>query len=253
MPVPATAQTEAQLIEVFSSIQGEGLMVGCRQIFVRMAGCNLACQYCDTPFAPTDSCRIEDAPGSENFCSIPNPVPLDLLHDTLYRWLQIVPGVHHSISLTGGEPLLQAESLLQWLPSLSELLPVHLETNGTLPKALAPLLPYLKFISMDIKLASMTGVTTPWDAHRNFLKLARKIDCQVKAVVGEETPIEEIEEAARLVHQMAPDVPLVLQAVTRDGGMAISGRMLLDFQTRAARIHPLVRVIPQTHRFLNLL
>jgi organic radical activating enzyme len=159
MPVPAIGKTDAQLIEVFSSIQGEGLHVGCRQIFIRMAGCNLACKYCDTPFAPTDSCRIEDAPGSEIFCSIPNPVPLDLLHDTLFRWLEAIPGVHRSISLTGGEPLLQAETLLHWLPSLSELIPVHLETNGTLAKALEPLLPFLDFISMDIKLYTRKIIT----------------------------------------------------------------------------------------------
>ncbi|OHB32247.1 MAG: hypothetical protein A2X84_08815 [Desulfuromonadaceae bacterium GWC2_58_13] len=253
MPAPATWKTDAQLIEVFSSIQGEGLLVGCRQVFVRMAGCNLACKFCDTAFAPTDSCRIEDAPGSGNFCGIPNPVPLDLLHDTLFRWLQAVPGAHHSISLTGGEPLLQAETLREWLPSLSKLLPIYLETNGTLAGSLEPLLPFLDFISMDIKLRSMTGTTTPWAAHRRFLDLARNKGCQVKAVVGEETPFEEIEQAARLVHETAPAVPLVLQAVTRAGGMAVSGRMLLDFQTRAARIHPLVRVIPQTHRFMGVL
>jgi 7-carboxy-7-deazaguanine synthase len=253
MPVPAIGKTDAQLIEVFSSIQGEGLLVGCRQIFVRMAGCNLACKYCDTDFAATADCRIEDAPGSGIFCSIPNPVPLDLLHDTLFLWLQAIPRVHHSISLTGGEPLCQAETLRQWLPSLAELLPIHLETNGTLSSHLEPLLPFLDFISMDIKLCSMTGVATSWDAHQKFLELARKKGCQVKAVVGEETPVEEIEQAARLVHQAAPEVPLVLQAVTRDGGVTISGRTLLDFQTRAAGIHPLVRVIPQTHRFIGVL
>jgi len=96
-------------------------------------------------------------------------------------------------------------------------------------------------------------VATPWDAHRRFLQLARNTACQVKVVVGAETPVEEIEQAARLLHKTAPDVPLILQSVTRDEGIAISGRMLLDFQTQAARIHPLVRVIPQTHRFIGLL
>ena len=64
MPAPVTPSTEAQLIEVFSSIQGEGLLVGCRQIFLRFALCNLDCDYCDTPFAPQAACRIEDAPGA---------------------------------------------------------------------------------------------------------------------------------------------------------------------------------------------
>ena len=40
---------KAPIIEVFSSIQGEGLLIGRRQIFVRFAGCNLNCNYCDTP------------------------------------------------------------------------------------------------------------------------------------------------------------------------------------------------------------
>ncbi|MBN1405468.1 MAG: 7-carboxy-7-deazaguanine synthase QueE, partial [Candidatus Omnitrophica bacterium] len=38
----------ANVLEIFSSIQGEGIYVGERQIFIRFAGCNLNCVYCDT-------------------------------------------------------------------------------------------------------------------------------------------------------------------------------------------------------------
>jgi organic radical activating enzyme len=252
MPVPATPKTEGQLIEVFSSIQGEGALVGFRQIFVRMAFCNLSCNYCDTPFEPLDNCRMEDAPGSGNFRSVPNPVQLETLYNTLFHWHRKAPGLHHSISLTGGEPLVQGEILQQWLPALQKILPIHLETNGTLPAILEPLLPDLDWITMDIKLASQTGCDTPWQAHRDFLALARTKQCCIKAVVGEETPFEEAEEAARLVHEVAPDASLILQPVTRKGQIEISGRMLLDLQTRAARVHPLIRVIPQTHRFIGI-
>ena len=157
------------------------------------------------------------------------------------------------MSLTGGEPLLHGELLGNWLPELARLLPLHLETNGTLPEALAPLLPHLAFISMDLKLASVTGCPTPWDVHRRFLDVARNKPGQAKAVVGPATAGEEIEAAARLLRETAPEWPLILQALTVDGKVAVSGRELLALQETAARIHSPTRVIPQTHRLIGVL
>lgn len=251
-PTPATPPIEAQLLEVFSSIQGEGLLVGCRQVFLRLARCNLACAYCDTPFDLKADCRIEDAPGSGNFRSLPNPVSLETLDTILYHWRAAMPGVHHSLSVTGGEPLVQGESLGEWLPVLRRLFPIYLETNGTLPAALEPLLPHLDWIAMDLKLASMTGVPVPWEAHRDFLALARRCNCFVKVVVGEETSGEEVEEAADLVSAVAPEVSLVLQPVTIGGRLGMTAGQMLSLQTRAARRHPATRIIPQTHRFLGV-
>jgi len=253
MPVPAIPKTEGQLLEVFSSIQGEGLLIGWRQIFIRMALCNRHCRYCDTPFDPADSCRIEDAPGSGNFRDMGNPVSLEVLTAILGEWISRGRGLHHSISLTGGEPLLQAEVLGTWLPVLKNLLPVHLETNGTLPDALGPLLPYFDWISMDIKLASQTGQETPWKMHEEFLRLAGQVTCSVKVVVGENTPTDEIEQAARLVNKVAPETSLILQPVTEGGRIGITAAALLALQAGASKIHPRVQVIPQTHRFIGLL
>jgi organic radical activating enzyme len=228
------------------------LLVGCRQIFVRMAGCNLDCAYCDTPFQATEFCRVEDAPSSGLFRPLHNPVSLDTLLNLLSDWNRRLPGLHHSIALTGGEPLLQASLLGEWLPSLRELLPIYLETNGTMPAALEPLLPRLDWISMDLKLPSVSGSPTPWQDHCNFLALAREKECQVKVVVGGETSVREVSAAARMVQEVAPQVPLVLQPVTREGRIGLSSDHLIALHTAAARIHPTTRIIPQTHRFLGL-
>ena len=253
MPAPAIPEIRADLIEIFSSLQGEGMLVGCRQIFLRLAGCNLDCAYCDTPYQSTEVCRVESSPGSGHFDLWPNPVGLDALLPLLERWHSSFPGAHHSLSLTGGEPLLQRQVLQQWTPALKKLYPLFLETNGTLPEALEPILDDLAWVSMDIKLASVTGVPTPWDTHAKFLKLASRVNCQVKVVIGDATTLHEIETVARLLHDGAPAVPLILQPVTLQPAALLSPLRLLELQGCAARIHPLVRVIPQTHRFMQLL
>lgn len=252
MPVPATKLIETELIEVFSSIQGEGLLVGYRQIFIRFPGCNLDCAYCDTDFAARDFCTIEELPGSDSKNQLKNPVSVEQLLEVLSHWCRVTPGLHHSFSLTGGEPLLHAELLQQWLPDLRKLLPVYLETNGILYQQLELLLPHLDWISMDIKLASVSGERTDWSAHRKFLQLAQQTNCYVKIVVGEQTTDAEIVTAAGLVHNISSDIPLILQPMTRDGRPAVEASRLLSMQRSAAAEHPGVRVIPQTHVFLGV-
>ena len=47
-------ENKAKIKEIFSSIQGEGEYIGCKQIFIRFCACNLNCAYCDTDFYPTN-------------------------------------------------------------------------------------------------------------------------------------------------------------------------------------------------------
>ena len=253
MPVPVIPSNEAQLLEVFSSIQGEGGLIGCRQIFVRMAGCNLDCAYCDTDFSPQDYCRIEDAPGSGQFRNVSNPVSLEVLAGIISGWVERSPGMHHSISLTGGEPLLQLDVLKEWLPVLRDILPVHLETNGTCPEALETLVPHIEWISMDVKLSSVTRVETPWQLHRSFLEKAIKTNVWIKAVISEETPEREMLDLGKFVHHIAPDATICLQPVTRRGKVEMCNEHLLTLQTSLSEVHKNIRVIPQTHVFLGLL
>jgi organic radical activating enzyme len=179
-------------------------------------------------------------------------VSLEILHGILSQWHRNVPGMHHSLSLTGGEPLAQVEALQLWLPQLRELLPVYLETNGTLPAALEKIICDIDYVSMDFKLESLSGAQTPWDEHREFLRIAAKREGFVKVVVGEQTPVSELVQAAGLIHEIAPQMPLIIQPLTEQGRCAVRGTVLLQLQQEVSRIHSPVRVIPQTHRFIDV-
>ncbi len=232
------------LVEVFSSVQGEGAWVGRRQIFVRCSGCNLACAYCDTRHGMPSGILTEDGR------VLANPVGPEALLALVDAFLERLPGAHHSLSLTGGEPLLHAESLREILPLLRGRLPIYLETNGTLPEALSKVLPHLDHVALDIKLSTVTGEPTRWEAHAEFLRLADPVGGCVKLVVAPELAEEELARAAALAAKKAPHLPLILQP--RTGGEVCTASRLLRWQALAARLHPDVRVIPQTHVALGL-
>lgn len=241
--------------EMFSSIQGEGMLVGRRQIFVRLMECNLNCTYCDTDFAKSDVCKVEAQPGRGSFKMMPQPLPLSRVAAIVDEWQQQVPGGHHSISFTGGEPLLHAETLGEWLPHLRSRLPVYLETNGTMHVALRYVKPHLDYISMDMKLPSTAGCTEHlWDLHALFLEEALGCAVSVKIVVDNSTPEDEIVKVCDVITSVDGSVPLFIQPLTlADGRVGIAAGQLMHFQELASARLTDVRVIPQMHKLLGAL
>ena len=255
MPVLPTPGTEnaLRLVEMFSSVQGEGILIGCRQVFIRLAGCNLTCGYCDTPVETPDFCRVEAVCGSGRFSHLANPVPRGTVLDLLQQWHLDAPKLHHSISVTGGEPLGQVEVLRHWLPALRDIMPICLETNGTLPSAFALVKDCVDFVSMDIKLPSSTGCKGHWEEHNDFLAEAAGLEGQAKMVVDDTTSDDELDIAGRMVASKMPEWPIVLQPVTVSGRPTIESKRVLQMQKVLSRVHGDVRIIPQTHPLLGIL
>ena len=242
---------DANIIEIFSSVQGEGRYVGCRQLFVRFEGCNLKCKYCDTEHEAGlhTLCQVETYPGSRKFSDAINPLEPSEVAAYINRFLQALP--HQAISLTGGEPLLHSAFLSELIPMINA--PVMLETNGTLPDRLERVIDLIDIISMDIKLPQMTGADH-WADHKRFLELAQKKDVYVKLVITGDTDMEDFQRAIDMVAGINPNIMLVLQPVTPVNGVAeASPDLMLELQQQALEYLRDVRVIPQTHRMMNQL
>ncbi len=245
----------ANLVEVFTSIQGEGPYTGVRQVFVRFSGCNLSCRYCDTVHIPGPSFRFEKCPGKRNFTSLPNPAETD----TVARIITgaVSAATVHSVSLTGGEPLLQAD----FIGKLSKVLRaggfrIYLESNGTLPESLAEVMPVLDIISMDIKLPDTSGYDDLWDRHAEFLKTGSEKEIFVKVVVSSGTTETALIRTCNLIKEVDSNIPLIIQPVTPHPGLPVRPpcvETLADMQEKALHYISDVRVIPQVHKFMGQL
>lgn len=246
-------ETSGNIEEIFDSVQGEGLLIGSRQVFIRLGGCNRACSYCDTPQArrPVATCRVETEPGSGSFEYLPNPLNVDEVMRVVGRlWF---PG-HHSVTVTGGEPLVQAGFLRALLPALtSEGHKAYLETNSTCPDELPDLTSNLQYVAADIKLSSCTGEPNRFDDNLAFLKRCDVPFLFVKMVVTNEVDVDEFLEALRLVSSLEKSPTVVIQPVTgKRGEVGIGGLLLLELQQKALEFHPDVRVIPRVHQILRI-
>ena len=143
-----------KLVEIFKSIQGEGRNQGKPAVFIRLAGCNLNCSWCDTPDSHDGGVETDNE--------------------------EIIRQVENSglkdICITGGEPLLQIQELRILLSRLSRLgFSIEIETNGTIDFGPAQ---DNATICMDVK--------CPSSGEKSNLTLLKKISSadSVKFVIG---------------------------------------------------------------------
>lgn len=243
----------ARIREIFSSVQGEGPYVGCRQVFIRFEGCNLSCRYCDTLTGEqAGACLLERIPGERSFEEVPNPLLAGDLAGILKNRFALPR--HHSVSLTGGEPLLHRDFLVDLLPSLREMGPmIYLETNGSLPDRLEAVVGLVDIVSMDIKLPGTAGCGPLWDRHLQFLSVARRANVFVKIVMDDASSPGEFERAVDLVAGVDPGITLVIQPLTAEGRCSLSPVRALQLQAVALKSLRDVRVIPQAHKMMDQL
>lgn len=128
-------QLKVRLFEIFTSVEGEGILYGTKTLFVRLAGCPFSCFYCDTVDAlPLDSGKeytIEDA------CSLIEKN----LNDKTYK-----------VNFTGGDPLIQHESVALMAKHIQSLkIPTYLESACFDSKKFNHILPFIDLVKIEFK------------------------------------------------------------------------------------------------------
>ncbi len=238
--------------ECFVSFQGEGAHVGRRHLFVRLAGCNIRCSYCDTPdsLERTATCVLYWPDRQPE--RLDNPLSHEQLAALIGRWLEVDPFID-TIAVTGGEPLVQAEFLAATLDAAKSRVPVLLETNGMLPKRLTQVLPWIDIVSMDMKLPSNSGERAFWEEHQSFLATAQGKDLYVKILVDQNTADTDVDLALQMVASANPSTAAFLQPITSPvGGSTITAQRLDELYRIARRRHTNLRVVPQTHKMMGI-
>lgn len=255
--------TKAYLKEIFSGIQGEGLWVGYRQIFVRFLGCDLRCNWCDTPeslqIKQESPFSFEKTAGERDFAISDNPVSLEDLCQLIVNLDQKVN--HHSISLTGGEPLLQADFIKVFLTKLKnnfDFKPlIYLETGGHKPKELQKIVQIIDFISFDLKLPSSTLEKPLWEQHKEFIKIAKTKKGYAKAVLTAQTTMDDLKIACDLLKNSPFEMILqVVSQIPNKTNYAIPlPEQIIEWQNYVIKVlgSQRVRVMPQTHKFIGQL
>jgi len=215
-----------KIIEIFDSVEGEGKRQGLAATFIRLAGCNLRCAWCDTPYSHTNP-KFE-------------PVSLENI-------LARVNSKFKRVTLTGGEPLKSAGvgELINAL--VKKNYEVNIETNGSVD-----ITPYKReknlFFSIDYKLIS-SGANSHmrWD---NFTALSEKD--VIKFVIADGRDIEHLLLVVKKLtkHYKAAKSPMPELYVTAAAG-TISGQTVVNKIIKTPALHS-VKVYAQLHKTLGV-
>lgn len=163
-----TNEIKFPVVEIFDSIDGEGITAGCLATFIRLAGCNIRCGYCDTPYA------LKKEDGKEM-----------TLAEIIKRVKEI--GNKH-VTLTGGEPLWcgRVKTLIEAI--IAEGHRVNIETNGTLP-----IEPYTQLYGVIITMDYKT-ISSGMNGQMNLENLRRLRRFDVLKIVCQESDFEDIKQ-----------------------------------------------------------
>ncbi len=214
------------------------MLIGKRQIFIRFAGCNINCKYCDT--------QISQAGDVGDYYSV----------DELNKVVEsLITPDFDSLEITGGEPLLHSDYIREFLSKYDY--KAMLETNATLPDNLLDLVDVIDIVSMDIKLPEHFNTKDEWlTVYENELKSIKimednNLKYYIKIVVSPTTTIKIIEDILKDLNGIvSSDVELVVQPVS-PMSLWDSKKNLFTISEEIGKYYN-VSIIPQIHKYMEI-
>ena len=230
---------KAPVIEIFSSFQGEGLLIGERQIFVRFAGCNLNCNYCDTNDSKSEKSGTLMTPGE--------------VSDEIEKL--ITPDCR-TISFTGGEPSLYSDFINEVSRNFD--LKIMLETNGTLPDNILSI-EKLDMVSLDIKLPEHFDGDFDNSIFLNEIKslnllIINSINVYCKVVILPSTKIKSFKGVVEKLSEnisSKSNLKIIIQPSSPLGEWKYINFRLFEFSEVVGQYFE-VSTIPQIHKILDI-
>ncbi|MFN4337166.1 MAG: 7-carboxy-7-deazaguanine synthase QueE [Candidatus Nitrosocaldus sp.] len=231
--------------EVFTSIEGEGIYLGTKTLFVRLAGCPLRCFYCDTPYA----------------LEMGNGIYYDI-DDAKALIKGKVESNTFKVNFTGGEPLLQHEAVRELARYVRDelMLKTYLESSCYDASRFLYVLPYIDICKIEFKLNDSHAID---GKHYNrlleneLLCLRHAIESRkatyIKVVVSSLSRRGDIEKLVRMIFEDDASKAIdgfVLQPVTGINEPTLE-HMLVLYDT-VHQYYPNVRIIPQIHKVMGI-
>jgi len=231
----------ARVSEIFTSIEGEGIFVGKKTLFIRFSGCHLKCRWCDTKYAlPLDS-------GTE--------YQMDEIEDLIIRELQPFT---YKVNFTGGEPLLQTDALIKLADFIKKQtnLKTYIESSCFDSELFSKVLPYIDICKIEFKTDDSKVVEN--EVYDNLL--FNEIKClelavesnkttYIKIVVTNSTNLESFKNLVYSISKKIKPSDILGFIIQPSHGVdQPTVNKLLDTYDIVQPMFPEVRIIPQLHK-----
>ena len=234
---------KVRLFEIFTSIEGEGILYGTKTLFVRLAGCPFTCFYCDTADAlPPDSGKeytIEDA------CSLIE----EELKDNTYK-----------VNFTGGDPLIQHKAVAEMAKRIQSMkIPTYLESACFDSKKFNHILPFIDLVKIEFKTEDSEFIDSKH--YSNYIgnvlecmisSISAKKTIYIKIVVSSKTTVDSFKKLVDNIFRIASKCDLLGFIIQPTHGISEpSLENLLKLYDLVYPYYNEVRIIPQLQKIID--